>query len=268
MSAFIDWNRSLVGWWRLNNETGENATFFKDSSSWGNNATCSGAACPTFTTTGKMGGACQFDGANNYLTVPSNQSLNVTNKITMEFWIKPGALPENYVIWKASPESDSITKGYAFLMTSGTLYVRLGDGTSRHQFTVGHSMIMTGTTWYHIAAVYNGTTLSIYSNGALIYTSSDDIFTIVNDNTPLYIGSRGGDNYWFNGTIDEVKIWNRALSAQEINASYDAGTYRLERNFTYLSPGQYQYKAYAQDNAGTVYNTETRTVKSGKIFSS
>jgi len=64
----------------------------------------------------------------------------------------------------------------------------------------------------------------------------------------------------FNGTIDEVQIWNHALSEEEINASYNTGVYRLYHNFTNLTEGTYTYTAYAQDLAGNVNQTETRTI--------
>ncbi|MCH7516281.1 MAG: hypothetical protein IIB08_04000, partial [Bacteroidetes bacterium] len=74
----------------------------------------------------------------------------------------------------------------------------------------------------------------------------------------LYIGNRGGTMMHFNGSIDEVKIWNRALSAQEVNASFNAVLYRLERNFTGLLDGNYTAKAYVVDAAGNINQTEQR----------
>jgi len=70
---------------------------------------------------------------------------------------------------------------------------------------------------------------------------------------------RSGEEY-FNGTIDEVRIWNRALSEEEINASYNAGLYRLYHNFTNEPDGTYTYTAYVQDISSNVNQTETRTI--------
>ena len=80
-------------------------------------------------------------------------------------------------------------------------------------------------------------------------------------NDPLIIGRRSAEaqSFW-NGTIDEFQIWNRVLSPEEINASYQAGTYRLENNFTGLSDGEYNYTAYVIDAAGNTNQTEERFV--------
>jgi len=86
-------------------------------------------------------------------------------------------------------------------------------------------------------------------------------FANTNGGYDLLIGdgySDTGQNYL--GSIDEVRIWNRALSEEEINASYNAGVYRLYHNFTNTPDGIYNYMAYAQDLAGNVNQTETRTI--------
>ena len=67
MSAFIDWNRSLVGYWRLENTNG---TWFADSSTWGNNGTCTTTARPNLTT-GMRGKAYRFDGSNDGISTVS-----------------------------------------------------------------------------------------------------------------------------------------------------------------------------------------------------
>ncbi|MBU4242448.1 MAG: LamG domain-containing protein, partial [Nanoarchaeota archaeon] len=78
---------------------------------------------------------------------------------------------------------------------------------------------------------------------------------------PVRIGTAWGTGFYmhWNGTIDEVMIWDRALSAQEINASYNANIWNLENNYDNLEPGTYTYKAYVVDQAGNLNNTEQRT---------
>ncbi|VVB94670.1 Concanavalin A-like lectin/glucanases superfamily protein [uncultured archaeon] len=65
---------------------------------------------------------------------------------------------------------------------------------------------------------------------------------------------------YFNGKIDEVRIYNRVLGPEEIKASYNAGINRLYHNFTNLPDGVYSYRAYAQNLMGNVNQTETRTL--------
>ena len=90
-TAFIDWNRSLIGWWRFNNESGENLSFFRDWSSWGNNGACSGTGCPA-STSGKFGNGLNFDGINDYVDAGSGESLDITDAITIEAWINPAVV--------------------------------------------------------------------------------------------------------------------------------------------------------------------------------
>ena len=80
-SGFIDWNRSLVGWWRL--EQG-NGTWFADSSSYGNNGTCDLASgyCPNLTT-GYRGKALEFDGSNDYIQIPNDISYKPASELTI-----------------------------------------------------------------------------------------------------------------------------------------------------------------------------------------
>jgi hypothetical protein len=99
-------------------------------------------------------------------------------------------------------------------------------------------------------------------NGNL--TDTNKISAIKGYRNRLLIGNDGWANL-FNGKIDEVRIHKRALSPEEIKASYDAGINRLYRNFTGLTGGTYNYQAYAQNLAGVVNQTERRTLTIGSI---
>ncbi|MCK5063045.1 MAG: hypothetical protein KAR23_03890, partial [Candidatus Aenigmarchaeota archaeon] len=86
ITAFIDWNNSLVGWWRFNEEIGENSTFFRDWSTYGNNGT--NGSNPVYTIDGKFGKALNFDGSDDYVDCGNDSSLNITGEITLEVWVK------------------------------------------------------------------------------------------------------------------------------------------------------------------------------------
>jgi len=103
--------------------------------------------------------------------------------------------------------------------------------------------------------------MKIYING-VENASKDKIGAIKTSTIDLHLGDRKDEatGRRLNGTIDEVRIYNRSLSAEEINASYNAGLYRLETNYTDLANGTYIYTAYAQDLLGNVNSTETRTL--------
>jgi len=98
-TAFIDFNHTLVGWWRFNNETGENLTLFKDWSSYGNDGTSMGMNHPTLVS-GKFGSALSFDGVDDFVDCGNDASLNITGDITIEAWIYPVEIKNEMVVGK------------------------------------------------------------------------------------------------------------------------------------------------------------------------
>ncbi|MCZ7357383.1 MAG: LamG domain-containing protein, partial [Candidatus Methanoperedens sp.] len=249
LTAFIDWNRSLVLWMRFNNETGESSTLFRDWSSWSHNGTCSGSSCPV-NTTGKFGNALQFDGINDYVDAGNDASLLPPN-ITVSVWFRATALPGSLLGNQKSAPYEGYNVGVG-LNTPNKFGMWVGDSS----WVESISSITTGVL-YHGVATYNGTSVSIYINGVLEKTTAQR--ANFNTTTNLFIGKVPNGNN-FNGTIDEVQIWNRVLSPEEINASFNAGSYRLYHNITGLADGNYDYTAYAQDLSGNVNKTETRTL--------
>jgi len=114
-----------------------------------------------------------------------------------------------------------------------------------------------------VAVVDRDDTVSFYVDGIL--SGSLDVTTysgqdINNPDRDLMIGSWMYSNWYLNGTMDEARIFKRALSPEEINASFNNGLYRLYNNFTDLSAGAYDYSAYAIDLAGNLNITAIRNV--------
>lgn len=106
--------------------------------------------------------------------------------------------------------------------------------------------------WNHIVLTYNGSEIGLYINGTLVNSTAYNDAIDFNEYN-LTIGKN------FSGIIDEVRIWNRSLSQEEISASYNCSGY-LENNFTGLSEGNYSYYAFAIDTEGNNYTTATRNV--------
>src|SRR5659263_653125 len=264
-TAFIDWNNSVIGWWRFNNESVENSTFFRDWSSWGNNASCSN--CPV-STNGTFGNATRFDGSTDYVNT-STTIASFANG-TMEAWIKPANLTpstNSYVMGGSSSNGDDINVTYALFVKNtvcptlswGTV---IGNGTSSQLVCSGqlyNSSNFSIGVWKHLAITYNGSNVSFYADGVLINVTAQ-ILNASGNVQPYSIGRLGAyPGAYFNGTIDEVRIHNRALSAEEINASYNATINQLHNNFTGLGYGNYNYTAYAQNETGNI-SQATRTL--------
>ena len=260
VSAFIDWNNSLVGWWGL--EQG-NGTFFADSSSYGNNGTCTGATCPNVTI-GMRGKAYKFDGVDDYVEVNYEDSINLTNDLSIGVWIKTinSDCVQNYGI---------VTRGtdVAFhITTNDVLRVYASNSSGGAQAVLGTTDVCDGN-WHHVAVTYNLSNWILYLDGNKEATNNGITGALSGLNQPTRIGwYSGGGAYYFNGTIDEVQIFSRALSAEEINASYNAGLHKLTNNFTGLSSGSYTYTSYAVDQAGNKNETEQRTFKVNYVPSS
>jgi len=204
---------SLKAYWKFDENTGTTAS---DSSGNGNNGTLSLSGATW--TAGKIGNALSFDGINGYVNTGNGASLNINgNQITIEAWVYTKSLSENYIISKF--DGDTVTSGYNLLLTSSNIYFRLGSGTTGYQFVTAHGM--STNNWYHLVAVYDGTSMKIYKNGTVLSGSTSFSGTIGTNSLNVNIGQRVDDSYRWNGYIDDFRIYNRALSASEILA--DAG---------------------------------------------
>ncbi|NOR85765.1 hypothetical protein GQ473_06630 [archaeon] len=252
-TAFIDWDNSLVGWWRFNNEAEENSTFFKDWSSYGNNGTCTN--CPT-AVAGKFNGALEFDGIDDFVGISNSNNLKISGPITIMAWVYVDSVygDGSRIIDKISSGAN---EGYALSLANPTTVIANFAGLSDWSVTATTANMI--SKWSYITGTYNNSDICIYVNGEnKNCESSTGSISIGDDN--IYVGDAVNYIRPFNGTIDEVKIWNRALSEQEIKASYDAGLYRLEANFTNLADKTYKYTAYVQDELGNINQTETREI--------
>jgi glucose/arabinose dehydrogenase len=199
----------LVGAWAFNEASGATAT---DGSGTGNAGTVSG---PT-RVAGHTGNALSFDGVNDSVTVADANSLDLTNRMTLEAWVRPA----NASDWRTVLlKEQSGQLAYA-------LYASTDNGRpSGHVFTTGDVMLrgpnaLPIDAWSHLAFTWDGTTTRMYVNGTQVATAALS-GTAVASTGPLRIGGNGVWGEWFNGLIDDVRVYNRALSAAEIASDRD-----------------------------------------------
>jgi hypothetical protein len=212
----IDFHRGvypygLVGYWKFNEGSGGIAF---DSS--GNNNHGILVNGPTWVD-GKYGKALSFDGVNEYVEVPQSSSLDIVDGVSIAAWIYPKALPALTLIltrWYDGTEPD---RGIALCLIQG-LYVRFGVINDANLFDVPFSFEI--NKWYYLAATWNGSVSRVYVNGIEIGNrSTSGSFT--NQDVNLGIGCDINPFHaYFNGTIDNVMIYNRALTAEEVMAHY------------------------------------------------
>jgi hypothetical protein len=202
-------------------------TVAKDSSGNGNDGTIHGATW----TTGVSGKALSFDGVDDYVEIPHSDSLTILRDITVEFWIKPNVIPDegNYwnvlIFWEKGENEDNNAAYSIHLGNEGRIrfWHEYGTGINEEQET-SNAYITSTEKFYHIVITRNCSSKQkqFYVDGALKETVS-----YINDgtgasNSLLYIGSAGDSNST-NGIIDEVRIYNRALTESEIRALYEQG---------------------------------------------
>ncbi len=221
-------NLGLVGYWSMEDATGTTATDFSGS---GNTGTLNNFALATSTTsnwtTGKIGRGLNFDGSNDYVDAGAGSSLSVTSRFTLTAWVKGTSLPTGassgaWVIGKDTDTGRSFTFG-PFGTGSATRLVIQTNGNIPGVGNNGYSNTSLSTNiWYHIAVAYDGTNVTYYLNGA-----ADGTFAVVGGDpastgTHLTIGERlyPTAEERFNGTIDEVRVYNRQLSGTEISTLY------------------------------------------------
>jgi PKD repeat protein len=183
-----------------------------DASGKGNHGTISGAKR---TTSGKFGSALSFNGTSNRVTVNDSASLDLTTGMTLEAWVYPTTISGNRTVLVKENAPNSVYYLYANTADDST-NTPLGGGVfaGQYQFAHGGSMLATNA-WSHVAITYDGTTERLYVNGNQIASKAQTGSMGVSGG----VLSIGGNSMWgeyFKGNLDEIRIYNRALSATEI----------------------------------------------------
>lgn len=213
---------SMVFWLHLNNNSNyrENGSIFKDFSEHGNNGSCSGLNCPAFAS-GKFDGSYSFDGTNDYITVSNSNSLNITTNITFSAWIYPTSFTAAHWMFLLTKGFDS----YSVYLDNNPIGRLTFYTTSKGE--LNSLLVPSLNQWNYIAIVINSYNTTFYLNGNLEIKGNGTTGITSSD---LKIGNYLSGINNFNGTIDEVAVWNRSLSADEIQDLYKS------KKGTYLSP--------------------------------
>ncbi|MEW5759807.1 MAG: LamG-like jellyroll fold domain-containing protein [Candidatus Thermoplasmatota archaeon] len=168
-------------------------------------------------TDGKYGKALEFDGNDDYVSVKDRPSLNPT-KITVEAWIEPYKFPTDYgtIINKTNYAIEINKEGKVnFTIWNGSEYCSLIS-----------DIALEISKWNHVVGTYDGINARVYINGKIVGQKWVDKLSLLTGS--LNIGSFAGTNS-FNGRIDEVRIYNKPLSIEEISLHYLGGYERYHR---------------------------------------
>ena len=176
----------------------------------------------TWTSSGISGGAYSFNGVNATIQVPDSASLSPNETVTVEGWFYYTSIGRNSgLIWKHS---------YNYILytgEAGLVKFNVWNSSGAMSGASFSENLLAAPGWNHIVGVFDGTKSILYLNGTQTGTNGSVIGGGIRDQAGnLFIGKRG-DNVglaYFNGTIDEVRIYNRTLSAQQIKSNYNAGS--------------------------------------------
>ena len=200
--ASVDPN--LVGHWKLDEG---NSTIAADSSGQGVDGTLING--PTWAT-GKFGGALSFDGVDDYVETGYTTDLP---KWTVSVWVRSPAAPS--AVAASGPvhreKNLQITWDHPNPTFRGVAGLRAGGAWYAASFG-----ILEANTWYHLAATYDGENLKAYKDGVLITNNTSPSGDPDPEIESLKFGRHAGAAQHFNGTTDEIRIYNRALSDAEI----------------------------------------------------
>jgi hypothetical protein len=192
----------------------------RDWHTWKDNAE-GGVAAPV---PGKVGMALGCDGSSSFVEAPHKPDLD-PEQLTIEAWVKldefPGGKdPRRWVVSKNRNEWEN--GNYALIVQGSQVgaYLNIGGGRNNHLSAVSPEGALKLKDWQHIAMTYDGADLKAYLNGAQVAS-----LAINKKRTPgrtsLAIGRRQDAYNYFKGAIDEVRLYNRALSADELKAHFD-----------------------------------------------
>ncbi len=179
-----------------------------DASGNGNNGTISGATWGA----GKYGSALSFDGVNNYVSIPTSATLNLASGMTIEAWVRPNNVSGYRTVVLKETSGGQVYSLYAAEPGQGPSSYLL-TGTIERQSVSLQSLPL--NEWSHVAVTYNGSQLNVYANGVLV-SSVAATGNITTSNGTLRIGGNSIWGDYFSGLIDDVRVYNRPLTANEL----------------------------------------------------
>ena len=211
-------DKGLVGYWKFDETDWVNncsTLTIPDYSGYGNSGkSCPAGTGPTSGVSGKIGNA--FDSSPGYMSVLNSESINLNNTITLSFWVKDDGTSTSYTALFSKKTS---LLGYMIqrLSTTQTIYIRIDTSAGTNQ-TSGRISSVLDENWHYIVFVLDDGNENGYKDGVGVFSTTYNSGSGFAESLAAF--NMGGSS--FLGFFDDVRIYNRALSASEIFAIYNA----------------------------------------------
>lgn len=195
---------SLIAYWQLDEGAGTTAV---DSSGHGLTATLLNG---TAWTTGVSGEGVTFDGINDYVSTTFNQNLPAW---TVAFWVRSPAAPANAI------SSSPVHRQKTFQFNWNHEDARFRGAVALRVNRVWHAASfgpLQANTWYHLTGTYDGETLRAYRDGVVVSENTAPAGPPEDEIAPLLFGKHSAANNFFQGSVDDVRIYDRALESQDV----------------------------------------------------
>ena len=215
-------NKGLVGCWLLNEMAGSKAF---DCSGYNNHGTLTNFGLSGTTSNWRPtpnGGGLYFDGSNDYVDCGSGNIFQWTDKISVCAWkrrnsITPSNSGEGIVAKFLNPTNESFVL-YDRKNVKNATHFEIGIGGTYYDSSI--NITTYDTNWHFVVGVYDGTTVMIYYDGIKQTATTSITGNIKSVSSPVTLGTYQKSDDFFNGTISDVMIWNRALTNNEVQQLY------------------------------------------------
>jgi len=203
-------SENLIGWWKLDEASGNVI-----SDSIGNDdGNATNMAAGNIGLTGKINNAIDFDGVDDYVET-INYNI-VESNFSISTWIKCRNVGPRQPFLE-----EDLASGKGFMVELNGSTVRFWNGYSQLSGSIG----LSSDIWYLIVVTFDGTNRYLYINDVLDNSVATTFGTTSSENLNIGLGewNAGGNEFYFGGLMDDVRIYNKALSLSEIQALYDQG---------------------------------------------
>src|SRR3989338_7110958 len=206
----------VMGWWKFDDASSANPA---DSSGQGNNASTTTMVAGDWVA-GKVRTALSFPGLTGasarYVSIPRSSSLNLSTALTLCAWMYPRAGTNNGIIHKGTLANGQPDYGFGISTTNRILF-RL-NGAASDVNSTNNSLPF--NTWTHACGTYDKVKQILYINGMVNNSTTFSANITDTANSQVFVGVYYSSSYTFNGNVDDVRIYNRALSSNEVKELY------------------------------------------------